>query len=323
VIELLLLPLTGAVVLLLVSAIAAPLESLGWYAGWSGEGDAYRDPPDPKQALLPDVEVDKHDHYLVYLSGIGAISGDSVPDEEYPFIEALNTRLGNTLVINDVFPYAVTNNGLTGQRQLTAFWKWLEARRLKNANDIGALLVNLRNAMQLFVSADRRYGPVYNLGVAQEIRDSLVRHGYRIGSGKPVTLLGWSGGGQISIGAAYYLRRFIQAPLHVVSVGGMLSDDLGIDQLDHLWHLYGEKDQLQALGKYMYRGRWRWFPDSPWNRALREGRIELISLGDFNHNGKGNYFDHTSMLPSGESYMDKTVATMRRCLLEAGIIKAA
>ena len=57
------------------------------------------------------------------------------------------------------------------------------------------------DAIQLFVCADRRYGPTYNIGTAREIMRCLQRNGYQIGSGVPVTLIGWSGGAQIAIGA--------------------------------------------------------------------------------------------------------------------------
>ena len=44
--------------------------------------------------------------------------------------------------------------------------------------------------IQVLVSADRCYGPIYNFGTAEVIRDGLLRQGYRVGSGKPVTIIG-------------------------------------------------------------------------------------------------------------------------------------
>lgn len=305
--------------LIFVSAALAPLESLGWWA-WSGKR-----PPRPEQlekiATQQSIAEPAKDFYLVYLSGIGAISGASIPKEEYPFIHALEDRLVNGEVISDIYPYSVTNTGLTVQPLFAGVWRRIERMRRKNPDSAPAMVVNLHNAFQLFVSADRRYGPIYNLGVANEITRGLIRHGYRPGKGKPVVLLGWSGGGQIAIGAATYLAA-MTGEVYVISVGGMLSDDIGLDRVKHLWHLHGSKDRLQALGQKLYAGRWPVKPQSPWNRALRAGKIELIQLGPFNHNGKGNYFDLTTELPDQScTYGEKTLATIEQLLADASLLK--
>ncbi len=187
----------GTLALLFVSAAVAPLESLGWYAGWFGE----KEEEEPQELLTPDPagEISPASHYLVYLSGIGAIAPNSIPSEELPFIAGLQQKLPDSLVLTDVFPYSVTNLGLTGQRVTARVWRWIEQLRLKNPMAVAAFLINLRNVFQVATSADSRYGPIYNLGVAQEIRNSLVRHGYPLDNGTPVTLLGWSGGGQIAL----------------------------------------------------------------------------------------------------------------------------
>ena len=82
----------GVILLLFVTAALAPMESLGWWAGWSREGT------DQGPSELADAEVragsaEEPDMYVIYLSGIGAISGDSFPDEEYPFLHGLEERL--------------------------------------------------------------------------------------------------------------------------------------------------------------------------------------------------------------------------------------
>ena len=307
--------------LIFVSAALAPLESLGWWA-WSGQK-----PPRPEQlekiATQQSVPEPAKDFYLVYLSGIGAISGTSIPEEEYPFIHALEARLVNGEVISDIYPYSVTNTGLTVQPVFAGVWRRIERMRRKNPDSAPAMVVNLRNAFQLFVSADRRYGPIYNLGVANEIMRGLMRHGYRPGNGKPVVLLGWSGGGQIAIGAVTYLAA-MTGDIYVISVGGMLSDDIGLDKVKHLWHLYGSKDPLQALGQKLFAGRWPVKPQSSWNRARRGGKVDLIPLGPFNHNGKGNYFDLATALPGQDgTYGEKTLATIEQLLAETGLLDAA
>ena len=311
----------GLFLLLFVTAALAPLESLGWWAGWSRKGTE-KDPSEFSNDAATIVE-DEPDFYVIYLSGIGAISGDSFPDEEYPFLHGLESRLPDAKVITDVYPYSVTNNGLTGQRLLSGLWRRIENLRLKNPNSVLSLFVNLRNALQMFVSADRRYGPIYNLGIANEIYRVLREKGYHPANKRPIILLGWSGGGQIAIGSAGYLAA-LPSPLYVISLGGMLSDDPGLEKLTHLWHLYGVADPLQALGGVLYAGRWPLMPNSPWNTAMANGRIDIICLGSYSHNGKGNYFDMETKLPNdarGRSHGEKTLDTIVHILTDQGLLK--
>lgn len=311
----------GAFAMLFVTAALAPLESLSWFAGWNGKRPVKRRLSEEELAAYR--EAPEADFYLVYLSGIGAVSGTSIPDEEYPFIHALEERLDGGVVITDVYPYSVTNNGLTGRRAFAWVWKWIEKLRFKNPATLVGMFINLRNALQLFVSADRRYGPVYNLGIANEIYRKLLSHGYRPKTGKPIIVLGWSGGGQIALGSVTYLAP-LPGPIYVISVGGMLSDDIGLEQIDHLWHLYGVADPLQWLGGIMFAGRWPILPKSPWNTAMANGKIDIICLGSYAHNGVGNYFDMESKLPNdakGRSYGQKTVDTIANILADQGLLQ--
>lgn len=314
--------LFGFILFVIMTMLISPLRSMTWWAGWFGAGDQRIDAAQADQELLPGVGFDDADHYLVYLSGIGAIAGGAVPQEEYPFVEGLKARLPGTKIISDVYPYDVSNKGLTANRLLAPFWQWLENRRLKNMNDpIAGIFVNLRNAGQVFVSADSRYGPIYDLGTAREIRDGLLRHGYKLNSGKPVTLLGWSGGGQISVGALDFLRDLLTGPIYIQSVGGLIANRPGLDKMDHLWHNYGSKDFVQGFGGWVFPGRWKIAKNSNWNRALAEGRITLNQIGPYNHNMKRHYFDNESKLPSGETYMEHLLNTIQFQLREVGVIK--
>jgi hypothetical protein len=314
---------SGGLALLFLSAAVAPLESLGWYAGWFGEREEADELPQATPLADGEAAPDPADHYLVYLSGIGAIAANSIPDEEVPFIAGLVEKLPTAKVVTDVFPYSVTNMGLTGQRVTARVWRWIEGLRIKNPMAVAALVVNIRNMFQVAISADRRYGPIYNLGVAREIRNGLLRNGYRIGSGVPVTLLGWSGGAQIALGAAWYLPGLIGSPVRVISLGGVMSDDLGIQRIEHLWHLWGQKDPLAPLGEKLYAGRWKYFPNSVWNRAVAAGKITLVPLGPFAHNGKGNYFDNETTLSNGETHMRYVLAAVQRVLAEEGLAPAS
>jgi hypothetical protein len=314
--------ITGVVLLIVAGALLAPLESLGWWAGWYGDKEA---PPVPGRAtaLAADVPESPAHSALVYLSGIGAIDGESIPQEEIDWGRMAIRRLPGVLVVPDIYPYSVTNAGLTGDRAFARMYAWMERRRLKNPYDALQFVINLRNMFQVAVSADRRYGPIYNLGVASEIVKALQQRGYRVGSGKPVTLVGFSGGGQVALGAATYLQPKLGAPIRIISIGGVMSDDPGLDHIVKLYHLYGENDPVQSLGAKLYAGRWPWFPASPWNRAAAAGKIAQISMGPMGHNGARNYFGWTAFTPEGVSHAVATMDALGDLLARDGLIDPA
>ena len=183
----------------------------------------------------------------------------------------------------------MTNNGLTGQRMFASLWRWVVKLKLEN-KQLLVVLVVLRNVFQVAVCADTRYGPVYNYGTAQVILEGLKRHGYQVGSGKMVTILGFSGGVQIALGAATYLQPWLQAPLRIISFGGVMADDPGLLHIDHLYHFYGSKDVVQPLGAIAYAGRWPFLSYSAWNKAREQGKITMIPAGPVMHNDPGGYF---------------------------------
>lgn len=311
--------LTGLILLIIVGALLAPLESLGWWAGWYGEKTA---PMVSGRAPAPlaNVAESKASSALVYLSGIGAIDAASIPKEEIDWGLMAVKRLPGVLVVPDVYPYSVTNAGLTTDRSFSKVYRWVERRRLENPYDALQFVINLRNLFQVAVSADRRYGPIYNLGVANEIARALVNRGYRIGSGKPVALIGFSGGGQVALGAATYLQPLIKAPLRIISVGGVMSDDPGVNHIVKLYHLFGENDPVQSLGEKLYAGRWKWFPNSEWNQAVRDGKVEFVSMGPMGHNGAANYFGWTAFTSDGVSHAVATIDRIADLLAQDGLI---
>ena len=142
----------------LLIGLLAPLESLGWWAGWSGEANV------PSH----DAGVAMPRHVLVYLSGIGSISGDELLAEEARFLDHLQPLLPDVVIVRDVFPYSVRGVGLTGARVFARFWQLLDRMRL-NGDWLLSSLINVRNVFQVAVAADPRYGPIFACGVAQVI----------------------------------------------------------------------------------------------------------------------------------------------------------
>lgn len=307
--------LTAVVVVLFVFAFLAPLDSLRW---WDRRGaDAGSEVVLVPQHSDPLPGQEPSDAFLVYLSGIAAITGtyDNVSERE--FLADLADVLPSVTIAADVFPYSVAGVGLT-QRRSAWFWgklaDWQRNSSLLLAKGISGL-VQVRNAFRVMVSADPRYGPTFNLGVAQQIIDSLSRHGYDWTRRPPVVILGYSGGGQVAIGAAWYLGA-VGLDVSVISLAGVLNSDPGIARLSRLWHFYGRKDGTRPLGPVIFPGRWPVSRTSRWNQAKREGRITAACLGPMKHAEGRDYFDAQAVDEQGVSFRTLTIRAVSRAISE-------
>ena len=301
-------------VLFLVSAFFAPLEALGWWAGWFGEELR---PPVSVGALATPVREDQPiRRWVVYLDGIGQASIQALPEGE-DFLLQLAERLpADFAIVRGIMPYSVVNQPLTESRWLGQFWRWVDRLRIRHPQALLGAVINLRNILVVAVSADQRYGPIYNQGMAQVITDSLLANGYVPASGTPVTLLGFSGGGQISVGALPHLRRVLQAPVEVISLGGVFAGSNQFLAAEHLFHLVGERDRVERIGPVAFPGRWRLQPLSYWNRARRRGKVSLISLGPVGHELPGGIFDAKALLADGRSHLQQTLDLVSAILTE-------
>jgi hypothetical protein len=312
--------LIGALfVLLLLAAAASALESLLWWAGWDKSAGAYPAPiaAEPQPPQSEDTPADAEpDSYVVYLSGAGTMDPARMDEKEIQFLADLSARLPGSSFALDIFPYSPTNRPLTDERWLQRTWNYvLQARRVdrrrrSTLQKLGIHVAQFRNVLQVAVSADRRYGPVYSYGVARAIAASLLRHGYPVGSRKPVILMVLSGAGQISVGCTPLLRRMLGRPVWIVSIGSILADDPGILEVEHLYHLSGSRDHTQHIGKVFYPGLWPIFPRSAPNVARKEGRISVIDVGPMKHMGVGDYMSRSARLPDGRRFVDKTTEVL-------------
>ncbi|HLS15899.1 MAG TPA: hypothetical protein VK095_15430 [Beutenbergiaceae bacterium] len=305
--------LGAGALLVLVFALLSPLESLRW---WSRRTDA----PLLNTLVHPASEERENpgpapQRYVIYLSGIGSVDARTDSRRERAVLDAISERVPGVVVAADVFPYAVENRGLS-ERATTWFWSRLQRWQRVPVASLISNLINLRNALRVLVSADPRYGPTYNLAVAQEIGASLDRHGYRWPERTPVTIIGYSGGGQIALGASWYLAG-AGVPVSVISLGGVLSDDPALDRIEHLWHLYGAKDLLQHLGAVLFPGRWPTARLSTWHAAHRAGRITRRRIGPMRHTGGRDYFDRHITDTDGTSYRDLTITALQEILTGA------
>ncbi|NJP22535.1 MAG: hypothetical protein HC763_29945, partial [Hydrococcus sp. CRU_1_1] len=278
-----------------------------WWAGWyGGKGDArtlvyQHNPPTQTQTTATP-------HFIVYLDGIGK-SSFQYSVQGARFLEKLAASLpSDRILIDSIMPYSVVNLPLTLNRPLARLWQWIEQ------TDNFEFLILLRNMFQVAVSVDSRYGPIYNRGAAQVIIKSLLDRGYRVGSGTPVTLIGYSGGGQVALGAIPYLKKVLAAPLEVISLAGVLSGNTEVVQLEHLYHLVGEKDRVARFIPYLFPQRWAITTWSNWNLAKSRGEISFISLGAVRHDASNGPLDDKAYFPDGNSHLDRTLAIIKEIL---------
>jgi hypothetical protein len=287
----------------LIWAALSPFEVMGWWAGWFGD-DIYSEGIPSEDGLVRTVRPET-DSYVVYLSGIGRVSNETFSFRERDFLRRLALSLPHTVIIDDVFPYSVNNLPLTGQPFFARLWQLALRSKLHGPKLVG-YLINVRNLWQVMISADKRYGPMFNQGAAEVILDGLLRYDYDPSSDVPVYLVASSGAAQIAAGAAGYLAESIQAPIRVISLGGIFSSDPSLLAIDHIYHLSGTEDSAEKLN-FMAPGKWSIFSTSEWNRMRRNGRVTAIKLGPMSHLGRGSYMDGKSELPDGTTFVEHTV----------------
>ena len=295
--------IAAGIVIFMLMGIFAPYETLGWWAGW------YDDALD-KESLAEPVVAQPSDasSFIIYLTGVGATSPHEYSYREQLFLKGLREQMPHVCVIDKVFPYSNTNRALTGDRVFSGLWRLL--RRYKKRRSVLKMmgnLINMRNFWQVLMSADSRYGPLYNYASSQLMLYHLLKNGYVMGSGVSITIIGYSGAGQIAIGAAPLLKRALDAPLHVISLAGIISSDKGLLELDSITHLYGNKDRSHQLSDIIFPYRWSWYANSTWNEARRRGIYKQYCIGPMVHTGKNGYLDHKTAFPNGQTYLEKTL----------------
>jgi hypothetical protein len=230
------------------------------------------------------------DCYIVFLPGVGDFSADQLTSGEEFFLNRLIKLHPNCVAVADVFPYSVANESLGDKRWSAPLWRAVEEASgwLENAD----ALIKIRNLWRFAISADDRYGVIYNRGIAIAIRD-------RMNAAHPIPqlrrplnliLIGTSGGAQVALGAVPYLNQWLDARLTVVSVGGVFDGETGFDQANHVYHLKGEQDWIENISRIVFPACWRWTVASPFNRARQQGRYTVQDSGPQAHDGDKGYF---------------------------------
>jgi hypothetical protein len=228
-------------------------------------------------------------------------------------VDSLERGLDSGIVLAGLFPFTVRADTLTEHRRTAWLWRWLAHVRDTRPSLI-ARLIDWRNLTQVFVSMDPRYGPIYNKGVEEKLATALDGQGYVTGSARPITLIGYSGGAQIALGASLYLAHDTRAAVTVISLGGVLGDDPALASVEHLYHLWGTNDLESRMATAVVPARWKVARRSLWNRALAEHRITQECLGEMQHTGPKGYLDANTNAPDGRSYLDVTASAMLRVI---------
>ena len=294
-----------------VAVLLTPLESLSWWAGWQRE-----QPINPGVPVRPPEEDTAISRYVTYLDGINQGSYDYLPEVER-FLAGLGELLpADILLVKGIIPYSVSNRRLATGNPFAWVWRLVDTLRAAVPQLPFGFIVNIRNIVAVMVSADARYGPIQNRGLAQVLYDSLLYYGYQPGSGTPITLIGFSGGGQMSMGSARYLVQATKAPIEVISISGVISGNTGAMQTERVYHLVGDRDLVAKSASWYFPARWPIALLSSWNMAKRRGRILTVSLGDVGHSGKTGPMAAEAWLPDGRSHLQQTVDVVAGIFLQ-------
>ncbi len=297
--------LTIALLILLVWGTLSPVGTLIW---WADEGVQLLGlKSNPKViSISPTTSISKSSQlscYIVFLPGVGDFSANQLTSGEELFLDSLVAAHPSCIAVSDVFPYSAANESLGGKRILAPLWNF--ADRAQGWLAISNVVIKIRNLWRFAISADPRYGPIYNQGIATAIIERMNAQ-QPIPEKPQIILLGTSGGVQVALGAADYLQRRLEANIVVVSLGGVFAGTNGFKASDRVYHLHGKFDWVENIGAIVFPSRWRWSVASPFNQARLQNRYTVASSGAHAHDGAEGYFGE-NLNNKGVTYVDLTL----------------
>jgi hypothetical protein len=297
---------------LLVWGTISPVGTLVWWVSEGAKSQGVRkNRPQlpPSQNIAKTAAKDSQKNcYLIFLSGVGNFSADELEPGESFFLTRLEQLHPNCVAVADVFPYSAANKSLGGQRLLAPLWRF--AHHPKAGLEIVSVLIQIRNLWRFAISADPRYGTIYNKGIANSIVNRMnAKVPIPASPAQPIKiiLLGTSGGVQVALGAATYLKEWLNAEITVVSLGGVFHGTNGFDASERVYHLRGERDSIQNIGGIIFPTRWLLNFTSPYNKARWQGRYTEIKIGPQAHEGPKGYFGQDIASKSGLTYVFLTL----------------
>ncbi|MCU0515744.1 MAG: hypothetical protein MUC60_02555 [Oscillatoria sp. Prado101] len=302
---------------LLISGALSPLGTLVW---WLREGAENLGLRKNRPQLLPAQQIAKtaaksayNNCYIIFLPGVGDFSADELAPGETFFLNRLQQFHPNCVTVADVFPYSAANKSLGGDRVMAPLWRF--AHHPKAGLEIISVLIQIRNLWRFAISADPRYAPVYNQGIANSIINRMnAKAPLPASPAQPIKiiLLGTSGGVQVSLGAATYLKKWLNAEITVVSLGGVFHGTNGFDASERVYHLRGERDSIQNIGGIVFPTRWLWNIASPYNQARLHGRYKEIKIGPQAHDGPKGYLGEEIASKNGTTYAGLTLEAVNK-----------
>lgn len=265
----------------------APISTLSWWLR-DGNGLATERPELPDDAV---AQGQGPSCYLVFLTGVGDVSNEALADGEAAFLDAMETAIPNCVVVRDVFPYSATSDDVGGQPFFR--WLWEVSESLGGDDNPARMVLQARNLWRIALSADNRYGQAYNRGTAATIAERMAAAAaLNLEADPPIQLVmaGTSGGAQVALGAAPYLKQWLPVEITVISIGGVFDGQEGFDAAEQVYHFHGKGDWVDNVGSALFPSRWRWTWGSPFNQARRSGKYQPIASGPHEHDGDRGYF---------------------------------
>ncbi|HEY9649121.1 MAG TPA: hypothetical protein V6C95_00550 [Coleofasciculaceae cyanobacterium] len=316
-----LLILTGLI--LLAWGTISPVGTLVWWLNQTAESFGVKNNRNRK---FPSTQAPKSvsqsstiDCYIIFLPGVGDFSANQLTPGEEIFLKNLGELHPNCAVVSDVFPYSVANESLGGRRFLAPVWRF--ANEADGWLSIADVVIKIRNLWRFAISADPRYGKIYNRGTAEAII-SRMNAAYPIGdrSHQPlkIILIGTSGGAQVALGAAPYLQEWLNPKIIVISVGGVFAGTDGFNAAKKVYHLQGRQDWVEDIGNFIFPSRWPWTVGSPFNQAVQQGYFTVQTIGPQAHDGESGYFGTNLAKPKDITYVELTLDAVNKLPIWSG-----
>lgn len=301
-------------VILLIWGITSPVGTLVWWVNKGANSLGFKkNQPKAFPSNQSSQAVDKSSQvncYIVFLPGVGDFSADELTTGESYFLQSLVKRHPNCVAVKDVFPYSAENKSLGGQRLLSPLWRL--GHKATGWRTVVDVLVKIRNLWRFAISADPRYGQIYNQGIASAIIE-------RMNAVQPIPpvfdqplkiiLVGTSGGVEVALGAAPYLKERLdtKTKVIVVSIGGVFNGKGGFEAIEHFYHLRGRRDPIEDIGGIVFPSRWLWNVSSAYNQARQQGRYTASISGNHTHDGPQGYFGEQTVGGEDKTYIDLTL----------------
>jgi hypothetical protein len=258
------------------------------YAFWEGWLQGLPDPA----SLFSDSEQPQGKRprrFVVYLDGIHQTEQDHPPRVAGLLDELARGLPRDTSLMRGLEAYTVRQGGLV--EDSGSQWFWSEVFRLQNQHPdplirfLSAFLVQANNVIKVGISSDRRYGPIHNYELALKIATRLEELGFRPAAGSDLVLLGYSGGAEMAMGTADYLRRLCRTPVRIVTFCGVFGGNHRLAGVEGIVTIVGGRDPVAAFGNIAYPGRLPLLVFSSWNRAVSKGAVQRRVIEGMNHNG--------------------------------------